>query len=153
AYAAGYNRYLTRHRADMPEWATPITGVDVLAHCRALLLLDFALDLRPFNETRAPGASTMWALAPSLSQSRHAMLMANPHLGWSGPDLFHEVHITVPGVVNISGATFIGVPVVTIGFNDVLGWSHTVNRFDADDVYQLTLDASHARYKYDGRWL
>jgi acyl-homoserine-lactone acylase len=153
AYAAGYNRYLTRNRAAMPAWATPATGVDVLAHCRTLLLLDFALDLRPWNDTRTPSASTMWAIAPSLSQSHHAMLMANPHLPWSGPNVLHEVHITVPGVINISGATFIGMPVVTIGFNEVLGWSHTVNQFDADDVYQLTLDAAHANYKYDGRWL
>jgi acyl-homoserine-lactone acylase len=154
AYAAGYNRYLAKHRAAMPAWATPVTGVDVLAHCRTLLLLDFALDLRPWNgvETRS-GASTMWATAPSLSQSGHAMLMANPHLPWNGPNLFHEVHITVPGVIDISGATFIGTPVVTIGFNAALGWSHTVNRFDSDDVYRLTLDASRTSYQYDGRWL
>jgi len=153
AYAAGYNRYLTRNRATMPAWATPATGVDVLAHCRTMLLLDFALDLRPWSDTRASSASTMWAIAPSLSQSGHAMLMANPHLAWTGPTRFHEVQITVPGVINISGAAFVGAPVVTIGFNDVLGWSHTVNRFDADDVYQLTLDASRTHYTYDGRWL
>jgi acyl-homoserine-lactone acylase len=155
AYAAGYNRYLARHRDAMPAWATPVTGIDVLAHCRTLLLLDFALDLRPWNEneTRSTSASTMWAVAPTLSQSRHALLMANPHLAWSGAYLFHEVHITVPGIIDISGATFIGTPVVTIGFNGVLGWAHTINRFDSDDVYQLTLDASHTHYQYDGRWL
>lgn len=154
AYAAGYNAYLKRHRADFPEWATPVTGIDVLAHARAVLLVDFALDPRPWSLPPKEGASNMWAIGPAISQSGHAMLLANPHLEWESetPPL-QEVQITVPGVINISGAAFVGVPVVTIGFNDTLGWSHTVNRFSADDVYELTLDSSGTKYSYDGRWL
>src|SRR5208337_3029823 len=42
-------------------------------------------------------------------------------------------------------------PMVTIGFNDNLGWSHTVNLHDCDDIYELTLDpANPQRYIYDG---
>lgn len=153
AYAAGYNAYLKHHRAEFPAWATPITGIDVLAHARAVLLLDFALDPKPWSQPPKQGASNMWAIGPSISQSGHAMLLANPHLEWDSRAPLQEVQITVPGVINISGATFVGIPVVTIGFNDSLGWSHTVNRFSADDVYELTLDSSRTKYKYDGRWL
>lgn len=153
AYAAGYDRYLAQHRSDMPSWASPVTGIDVLAHCRALLLLDFALDPRPWAKPALKGASSMWAIAGSRSQSGHAMLLANPHLSWDPPDIFHEVHLTVPGVINVSGAAFVGMPAIAIGFNEHLGWTHTVNLFDAEDVYELTLDSSHTRYSYDGRWL
>jgi acyl-homoserine-lactone acylase len=153
AYAAGYNRYLAQRRGDLPAWASPVTGVDVLAHCRALLLLDFALDPTPWRKPPHQGASSMWAIAPSRSQSGHTLLLANPHLAWEPPDLFHEVHITVPGVVNVSGAAFVGSPVVAIGFNEYLGWAHTVNLFDAEDTYALSLDATRTHYAYEGHWL
>src|SRR5215208_4083941 len=131
-YAAGYNLYLSKQREQKsaPEWASPISGVDVLAHCRAVLLFDFSLDLRPWrlSADREPGfGSNMWAIGRGRSQSGRGILLANPHLRWGGSDIFHEVHLTVPGKINVSGATLIGFPVVTIGFNDHLGWSHTVN--------------------------
>ena len=154
AYAAGYDFFLLHHRAEFPDWATPVTAVDVLAHCRAVLLLDFSLDLTPWDQAAHAGnGSTMWAIGHSLSKSGHGMLLANPHVPWEGSTVFHELQITVPGVINVSGATFIGLPVVTIGFNESLGWSHTVNEVHADDVYELTLDASHTHYAYDGGWL
>lgn len=152
-YAAGYNRVLEGRRGEFPDWASPATGVDVLAHCRAVMLMDFALDLTPWNVAPPRSSSTMWAVGRPLSASGRGMLLANPHLGWDDRQLLHEVHITVPGLLNVNGASPVGVPVVTIGFNEALGWSHTVNRFDGDDVYELTLDESGGAYAYDGRWL
>jgi acyl-homoserine-lactone acylase len=154
AYAAGYSDYLKQHREQFPEWAEPVTGVEVLAHARASLLVDFALDLRPWQmAARDRAGSNMWAIGPALSASRKSMLLANPHLGWNAEVPLHEVHIKVPGVINISGAAFVGSPVVSIGFNGSLGWSHTVNWLDADDVYELTLDSTGTKYLYNGRYL
>jgi acyl-homoserine-lactone acylase len=153
-YAAGYTFYFTHHPEEFPNWATPVTAIDVLAHARAVMLLDFALDLSPWTPTpRAGTGSNVWVIGRTRSASGHGMLMANPHVKWDGSTLFHEVHLTVPGVINISGATFIGIPVVTIGFNDVLGWSHTVNGVHGDAVYELKLDATRSAYEYDGGWL
>jgi acyl-homoserine-lactone acylase len=151
-YAEGYNTYLAEHRADAPDWVKPIRGVDVLAHCRAVLLIGFALDLRPLRDVKiAPKGSNMWAIGRERSASSYGLLLGNPHLEWSGPFIFHEVQITVPGKINISGATLIGFPVVTIGFNENLGWTHTANFLHADDVYELTLSSSEPMtYTYDG---
>ncbi|HYM78034.1 MAG TPA: penicillin acylase family protein [Candidatus Dormibacteraeota bacterium] len=153
-YAAGFNAYLASHRTEFPAWATLITGVDVVAHARTVLLLDFALDPRPWEESEHGGASNMWVIGPAVSATHHAMLLANPHLSWNSetPPL-QEVQLTVPGVINVSGAAFVGTPIVAMGFNDSLGWTHTVNRFSSDDVYELTLDSSGKKYKYDGQWL
>jgi acyl-homoserine-lactone acylase len=154
AYAAGYNDCLAKHREEFPAWAAPVTGVDVLAHARAVLLSDFALNLDGWADAKRPGTgSNAWAIGRPLSKSGHGMLLANPHVPWEGSTIFHEVQLTVPGVINVSGATFIGVPVVTIGFNPSLGWSHTVNRLDSDDVYEFTLDETQTHYSYDGQWL
>jgi acyl-homoserine-lactone acylase len=155
-YAEGYNRYLAQHRAEAPAWAAPITGVDVLAHARAVYLLDFALDLTPWKRPRAAASATgsaMWMIGAARSESGRGLLLANPHLRWNGSHLLHEVHLRVPGVIDIAGATLIGVPVVGLGFNSHLGWTLSVNQFDADDVYELELDRSApaTHYLHDGR--
>lgn len=164
-YAAGYNRYLAQHRADFPEWARPVTGIDVLAHARRVLLMEFTMDFRQLDRigrgsARLPVAteelrgSNMWAIGKGRSASGKGLLLANPHLSWAGSQLFHEAHLTVPGKVNFLGASLIGTPGLAIGFNEHLGWSHTVNLHDSDDVYELTLDPKDSqRYVYDGRSL
>ena len=154
AYADGYNLYISKHREAVPQWAKPVTGVDVLAHCRAVLLLDFSLDLRPWyrpDRSTAIG-SNMWAIGRGRTRSGRGLLLANPHLSWTGSQIFYEVQITVPGKINVCGATLLGFPVITIGFNEHLGWSHTVNQHDSDDVYELTLNPDNAsEYLYEGR--
>jgi acyl-homoserine-lactone acylase len=152
-YAEGYDAYLAEHASEAPPWAKPVTGIDVLAHCRAVLLLNFALDLRPWRDAKVDEhkGSNMWAIGRERSASARGLLLANPHLEWSGAHLFHEVQLTVPGKINVSGATLIGFPVITIGFNDDLGWTHTVNQLRADYVYELTLSPSDpTTYLYDG---
>src|SRR5262245_48477181 len=159
-YADGYNYFLSRHRREAPEWAIPISGVDILAHCRAVMLLDFLhlnrrYDQRVTSATAqvAPG-SNMWAIGCELSTSGRGLLLANPHLNWEGSYLFHEVHIKVPGRINVCGATLIGFPVIGIGFNEHLGWAQTINKRSSDDLYELTLDPQdETRYLYDGQSL
>ncbi|HEV3447122.1 MAG TPA: penicillin acylase family protein [Gemmataceae bacterium] len=163
-YALGYNRYLRRHRAALPEWMKPIDGIDVLAHGRHVVLLEFSMNLEQLQRLGARAlrlptpedsafvrGSNMWAIGKGRSASGRGILLGNPHLTWAGSQIFYEAHITVPGKINISGCTLIGSPIITIGFNDHLGWSHTVNLHDSDDVYELTLDPRDpTRYVYDG---
>ncbi|PYT17049.1 MAG: hypothetical protein DMG59_08680 [Acidobacteria bacterium] len=164
-YADGYNRYVQKHRAELAEWVKPITGVDVLAHARRVVIMEFSMNLRQMNNIGAKTASSlplddgvrgsnMWAIGKGRSTSGKGILLGNPHLAWSGSQLFHEIHLTVPGKMNISGTTLIGIPGVAIGFNENLGWSHTVNQHDSDDVYELTLDPSDQHhYIYEGHSL
>jgi acyl-homoserine-lactone acylase len=165
-YAAGYNRYIEKHRAELPEWVKPVTGIDVLAHSRRVVIMEFSMDRAqlfnigrqsralPVPDERDLRGSNMWAIGRGRSASGKGILLGNPHLAWSGSQLFHEVHLTVPGKINISGTTLIGIPGVAIGFNEDLGWSHTVNPHDSDDVYELTLDPNdNRRYLYEGRSL
>jgi acyl-homoserine-lactone acylase len=164
-YADGYNRYVQKHRAELAEWVKPITGVDVLAHARRVVIMEFSMNLRQMNNIGAKTAaslplddgirgSNMWAIGKGRSTSGKGILLGNPHLAWSGSQLFHEIHLTVPGKMNISGTTLIGIPGVAIGFNENLGWSHTVNQHDSDDVYELTLDPSDQHhYIYEGHSL
>jgi acyl-homoserine-lactone acylase len=94
-----------------------------------------------------PG-SNGWAIAPSHTADGHALLLANPHLEWSEHQTFFEAHLQAPGVYDAYGAALVGCPVLTIVFNDNLGWTHTSNTIDAGDLYHLTLKDDG--YLYDG---
>ena len=62
------------------------------------------------------------------------MLYGNPHFPWSGSERFFQAQLTVPGKINVSGASLLGAPVVLIGHTQNLAWSHTVStarRFSA----------------------
>jgi acyl-homoserine-lactone acylase len=70
---------------------------------------------------------------------KHGVLLGNPHFPYSGTERFYEVHITIPGVLNVAGATLFGVPIVLIGYNANMAWSHTVSTAFRFTPYQLTL--------------
>ena len=94
--------------------------------------------------------SNAWALAPSRTRSRRAILLRNPHLSWTSG--YYEAHVTVPGVLNFYGDFRIGGPFGIIGgFNERLGWSTTNNDPDTDEVYALDVDPERPdHYLFDG---
>lgn len=100
------------------------------------------------RDVRAPAASNAWAVGPSRSASGNAMLLANPHLPWSGRFTWYEAHLASPGTESY-GATLLGLPVLAIAFNRDAGWTHTVNTYDGADLYELALTGDG--YRYDGR--
>ncbi|MBB5016745.1 acyl-homoserine-lactone acylase [Chitinivorax tropicus] len=99
----------------------------------------------PFNLI---GGSNGWALGPKRTASGHAMLLANPHLVWGGTHTWFEAHFSSP-TYQIYGATLVGLPVMRIGFNQQLGWVHTVNSQDGCDLYELK--PSGEGYLLDGQ--
>jgi acyl-homoserine-lactone acylase len=149
AFAEGINDYARAHPdavADEVEVVLPVTGADVVGTAMAAGLL--------FSPARRIGAawserpgSNAWAVAPEKSASGNAMLMTNPHLLWGDRLTWMEAQLVAPGVDGY-GASLIGIPVPVIAFNDRLGWTHTVNTQDAEDVYELTLVGGG--YRWDG---
>jgi acyl-homoserine-lactone acylase len=104
----------------------------------------------PLGENASLG-SNMMAFGQATTGSSSAVLMGNPHWYWSGPDRFYQVHLTIPGKLNVAGVAFLGVPVVMIGFNEAVAWSHTVSAARRFGLFELELVAGHPdRYRYDG---
>jgi len=79
--------------------------------------------------------SNMWTITPAKSATGHTMLLINPHQPFFGPGQWYEGHVHSGEGWNMSGASFFGSGFPTIGHNDVLGWSHTVNDPDITDTY------------------
>ncbi len=79
--------------------------------------------------------SNMWTVTPSKSASNHALLFINPHQPFFGPGQWYEGHVHSDEGWDMSGASFFGSPSPTIGHNEYLGWSHTVNDPDIVDLF------------------
>jgi acyl-homoserine-lactone acylase len=62
-----------------------------------------------------------------------------------------EAHLTAPGV-DVYGAALLGLPTINIGFTRDVAWSHTVNRQDTEDFYELEVveDDGQLGYRFDG---
>jgi len=166
-FAAGLNFYVEKHRDQAPAWAPTVTGHDVAAYGVAGVMR-FAFNrgdiLKEFYKSQgittaqldtlgdsAEVGSNMWALAPSRSRSGRALLMGNPHQPWAPVSTYYEAHLTVPGRMDFYGSTFIGRPILTSGWNEFLGWSHTVNDPDLEEIYELDVDPALAdHYRLDG---
>jgi acyl-homoserine-lactone acylase len=141
AFVKGINDYAKAHPeaigADYKQ-VLPITAQDVLAHCINVLSLNFVAGNNIYSAKQEAKGSNAMAIAASRSASKHAMLLANPHLPWSGFYTFFEAHLNGPGF-DAYGATLAGFPILAIAFNHNLGWSHTVNTMDASTRYELKL--------------
>jgi penicillin amidase len=86
--------------------------------------------------------SNMWAVRPSKSASKKALLFINPHVGFFGGGQRYEAHLHSKQGLNLSGFAILGTPYIRSGFNERLGWSLTNNYADTADLYALTFDDS-----------
>jgi len=86
--------------------------------------------------------SNMWTVTPSKSVSGHALLFINPHQPFFGAGQWYEGHVHSAEGWNLSGASFFGSPYPSIGHNEYLGWSHTVNDPDIVDLFIEKFDDS-----------
>ncbi len=92
------------------------------------------------------------ALGSEGTRNGRGMLLGNPHFPWEGSERFYQVHLTLPGQLDVSGASLLGVPVVLIGHNAKVVWSHTVSTGFRFTPYELKLvPGSPTTYLYDGQ--
>ena len=83
---------------------------------------------------------------------RHGLLLGNPHLPWHGTERFYQAHLTIPGRLDVAGASLYGVPAIQIGHTRSMAWSHTTAPGFGFTVYQLALAKdSPTAYMLDGR--
>ena len=97
--------------------------------------------------------SNALAVGRDFSQTGKGLLLGNPHLSWSGPSGFHQVHMTIPGDYDVAGAALHGVPWVGIGFNGDLAWTHTTSFASRFTLYELQLNPDDPlQYRYEDEW-
>jgi acyl-homoserine-lactone acylase len=155
AFAAGINAYAATHPDRLTTAARavlPVDAADVLAHGARILylFLGAAGGILQALPSGSPMGSNGWAIAPAHTAAGHASLLANPHLFWGEEETWFEAQLVAPGQYDAYGAALVGVPVLTIAFNEQVGWTHTNNTLDGADLYALTPTADGAGYRFDG---
>jgi acyl-homoserine-lactone acylase len=178
-YAAGFNRYVKEHAAEQRGRCAagssplPITAIDIQRRMAGVaMLLGSGLMLQELYDAVPPTGTTpklltsvetvpaeplmagsnAYALGKDATDNGRGLLLGNPHFFWDGPNRFVEMHLTIPGEYDAMGVTLQGIPLINIGFNRSLAWSHTVSTDLRGVVYRLTLDAHDpTRYVLDGR--
>jgi acyl-homoserine-lactone acylase len=94
--------------------------------------------------------SNGWAIGADKSQTGKGLLLANPHFPWEGELRFWESQVSVPGNLNVYGASLGGIPGVQIGFTDKIAWTHTISTGTRFTLYQVTLAGDPTHYLVDG---
>ncbi|MBP2276218.1 MULTISPECIES: penicillin acylase family protein [Sphingomonas] len=179
-YVAGYNKLLRDiGPAGVPSdcrgkgWVRPITLDDMLRLNEKQMLLASSLALAPLVvHAVPPGAaqaalvpgedplrprdigfgSNGWAFGKDVTANGRGLVVGNPHFPWNGPSRFYEMHLTLPGQYDAMGVGIAGAPVVTLGFNKDVAWTHTVTAAQHFTVFQLKLDpADPTKYLIDGK--
>ncbi len=99
----------------------------------------------PLNESGEAAGSNGWALAPSRTRSKKAMLLINPHSEFYGRI---EMQVVSKQGLNSYGAPFLGQFSNSQGFNKYLGWMHPVSLSDGKDLYAETVEQKEGKYFY-----
>ncbi len=102
---------------------------------------------------RSGVGSNALALGSEATDNGRGLLLGNPHFPWSGTLRFYQFHATIPGELDVMGGSLSGFPLVNIGFNKDVAWSHTNDVAWHFTLYELKLDpANPTRYLYDGQY-
>ena len=179
-YVAGYNRYVRDHAESLPNscagvpWVAEIDADDLT---RLTLGVGIRYGLGRFGQEISQAAppdtseaddiasrpvpwrlpagigSNGVAVGSELSASGRGILLGNPHYPWHGASRFHLIHTTLPGEVDVMGASLLNTSRVAIGFNKDVAWTHTVSTALRFTLYQLELNPDNPlQYRYDGAY-
>ena len=179
-YVAGYNRYVRDHAESLPEscaGASWVAAIDADDLTRLTLGVGIRYGLGRFRTDISQAAPvqatesdqvasqpTSWrlpdgigsngvAIGSALSASGRGILLGNPHYPWHGSSRFHLIHTTLPGEVDVMGASLLNTSRVAVGFNKDVAWTHTVSTALRFTLYQLQLNPDNPlQYRYDGAY-
>lgn len=162
-YVAGINAYAAKHPEEVlvkgsfptntKEYTTStVLSLSMISGVDAVLQKIFKGKVKTLDDFKAAGSNAI-AISSSKTADGSAYLAINPHQPLEGPVAWYEAHLCSEEGMNILGALFPGGPVIFVGVNENLGWTHTVNYQDKVDVFQLEMNpANKKQYKFDGKW-
>jgi penicillin amidase len=97
-------------------------------------------------------ASNAIVVSPRLSANGRPLLLGGPQMGYSTPQINHEVGLHGAGFA-VTGMTIAGFPLIPIGVGDGHAWTLTSGGSDNTDIYAETLNpADPSQYLFDGEW-
>ena len=96
--------------------------------------------------------SNAYGFGREVTTGGRGVLLANPHYPWDGQLRFYRSHFTIPGELDVVGAGLVSSPVIGIGHNASMAWTHTVSTARRAGYFELTLaPGSPTSYLYEGK--
>jgi acyl-homoserine-lactone acylase len=155
AMQSGYGAFLAglHDAAPPPPPPTPVAAVPGLSPLALQQQLQAttaaAQDFADAFNSRPDMGSNAYALGRDATDNNRGLLLGNPHFPWATTSRFYQFHLTVPGSLDVMGAALGGFPLVNIGFNRDVAWSHTVSTGRRFTLFELTLQ-NGTSYVVDG---
>jgi acyl-homoserine-lactone acylase len=104
------------------------------------------------EDLQPPVGSNAYGFGREATANGKGMVLANPHFPWQGSERLYQAHLTIPGSMNVSGASLYGAPLIVIGHTSGLAWSHTVATAWRFTPFRLTLPPNDPHsYIVDGQ--
>ena len=110
--------------------------------------VSYLYPLRTGGEVQ-PG-SNAWAISGAHTATGKPILANDPHLNWTMPSTWYQVHLTAPDL-DVVGMALPGVPAVIIGHNVNIAWGVTSLGFDVQDLYREHINMQTGHYESQGR--
>lgn len=161
-YCDGLNAYAEAFSKEvLVKKSFPATPQDLLTYSVLQLALGCGLEagFKKINNGTAPlvewepTGSNAFAMNSKKTADGSVFLTINTHHPLEGQVAWYEAHLSSEEGWNILGGLFPGSPVIFTGFNENLGWTHTVNHPDKLDIYQLRMHRRNdLQYKVDDTW-
>ena len=107
----GSQEHTSASLQDPARSATPFASVADNARLAALAQPDTKHDTI---------GSNAWGIGSSLTEGGRGALLANPHFPYTGSRRLYQMHMSIPGYLNVNGAGLIGTALPLISFNDNL---------------------------------
>ncbi|MEU7133491.1 penicillin acylase family protein [Streptomyces sp. NPDC046261] len=134
--------------ADGITGARPTTGARPAAGTKELA----AAARKVFDRQSADMGSNAVAFAGSTTADGRGLLLGNPHYPWAGGRRFWQSQLIIPGELNVAGGSLLGSPMIDIGHNADIAWSHTVSTGVPLSVYELkAVPSDPYSYLVDGK--
>ncbi|HUR26380.1 MAG TPA: penicillin acylase family protein, partial [Candidatus Thermoplasmatota archaeon] len=158
-------------------WLKPITADDVVRRIDHIKLLAGSLALSGAIVKAAPPGSVMdeasrlavpshlpidredlgfgsngYAFGSDMTGTDAGLLVGNPHWVWDGVNRFNQMHLTIPGELDVAGAGLLGFPGPLVGFNEGVAWTITVSTAQRFSLHELSLaPGDPLTYMVDGQ--
>ncbi|HTT09698.1 MAG TPA: acylase [Burkholderiaceae bacterium] len=91
------------------------------------------------SSDESEAGSNGWAFGRDATTNGRGLLLGNPHFPWTGTNRFWQMHLTIPGELDVMGASTGHTAVVQIGFNHDVAWTHTVSTGKRFTLFELKL--------------
>ncbi|HUS86746.1 MAG TPA: penicillin acylase family protein [Bacteroidales bacterium] len=104
------------------------------------------LGITPFT------GSNNWAVSGERSSTGKPLLSNDMHLGLSSPGIWIQMHLVIPGEMNITGVIVPGEPFIIAGHNERIAWGETNLMVDDIDLYLEMTNPEKTKYYCDGEW-